>query len=42
LVVGAKRDGIAADAFIGALDEVAFFDRALTQVEVTELYSAAR
>lgn len=42
LVVGAKRDGIAADAFIGALDEVAFFDRALTQAEVTELYSAGR
>lgn len=42
LVVGAKRNGIAADAFIGALDEVAFFDRALTQAEVSELYSVAR
>ena len=34
LIIGAKYQGIAGDCFIGALDEVAFYNRALSETEI--------
>jgi len=41
-VIGAKHQGIAADSFIGALDEVSFHNRALPDSEILALYQAGQ
>lgn len=40
LVIGAKFQGIAGDCFIGALDEVSYFNKPLSDSEVSALYRA--
>lgn len=39
-VIGAKLNGIAGDVFIGALDEVSYYDRVLSDTEVLSSFSA--
>jgi hypothetical protein len=41
-VIGAKYQGIAADSFIGALDEVSFQNRALPGSEILARYQAGQ
>ena len=40
LVIGAKLKGIAGDVFLGALDEVAFYDRVVPDAEIKALFDA--
>ncbi|MEI6279532.1 MAG: LamG domain-containing protein [Verrucomicrobiae bacterium] len=40
LVIGAKRQGIAGDCFIGALDEVSFYNRPLSDSEILAMSRA--
>ena len=42
LIIGAKYQGIAGDCFIGALDEVAFYNRALSEAEIQTMSQAKK
>ena len=42
LIIGAKYQGIAGDCFIGALDEVAFYNRALSETEIQTMSQAKK
>jgi hypothetical protein len=42
LVIGAKHLGVAGDRLIGAMDEVAFYDRALAESEIQALFARGR
>ena len=40
MVIGAKLNGIAGDVFLGALDEVSFYNRVLSEGEIVSLFEA--
>lgn len=42
LLIGAKHQGVAGDRLLGAMDEVSFFDRALSDSDIKALFASSR